>query len=81
MSVTIGKIIINAVKLFFYMVKPALYKSNALKIFKLLNLNHRQNAAIKLALKLFYLNNYSLILDCYTCRLKININRIRLIKG
>jgi hypothetical protein len=38
-GVTIGKIIINAVKMFFYKIKPALYESKALKIFKLLNLN------------------------------------------
>jgi hypothetical protein len=43
MGVTIGKIIINAVKMFSYNIKPALYESKALEILKLLNLNCLKN--------------------------------------
>jgi hypothetical protein len=43
MGVTIGKIIINAVKMFSYNIKPASYESKALEMFKLLNLNCRKN--------------------------------------
>ena len=50
MGVTIRKIIINAVKMFSYMAEPALHESKALEIFKLLNLNSRQNTQLKLLL-------------------------------
>jgi hypothetical protein len=43
MGVTIGKIIINAVKMFSYNIKPASFESKALEMFKLLNLNCRKN--------------------------------------
>ena len=59
MGVTIGKININAVKIFSYMVKPALYESKALEIFKLLNLKSRKNTQLKLMLNIVF---YKLLL-------------------
>jgi len=53
MVVTIGKININAVKMFSYLVKPALYESKALEILKLLNLISRQNTQLKLMLHIY----------------------------
>lgn len=81
MGVTIGKIIINAVKMFSYMVKPALYESKALEIFKLLNLNSRQNTQLKLMLNIYSIKYYCLNLKCYRCILKINMNINQIIEG
>jgi len=81
MGVTIGKIIINAVKMFFYMVKPALYESKALEIFKLLNLNCLKNTQIKLMLNMYFSNYYCLNLKRYRCILKINMNINQKIEG
>ena len=80
-GVTIGKIIINAVKMFFYMVKPALYESKALEIFKLLNLNCLKNTQIKLMLNMYFSNYYCLNLKRYRCILKINMNINQKIEG
>lgn len=71
--VTIGKIIINAVKLFSYRPEQALYESKALEIFKLLNLNSRQNTQLKLMLNINLTNYYCLNLKRYRCILKINM--------
>jgi hypothetical protein len=81
MGVTIGKIIINAVKMFSYMVKPALHESKALEIFKLLNLNCPKNTQIKLMLNIYYSNYYCLNLNSYRYILKINMNINQIIEG
>ena len=80
-GVTIRKIIINAVKMFFYMVKPALYESKALEIFKLLNLNCLKNTQLKLMLNMYFSNYYCLNLKRYRCILKINMNINQKIEG
>jgi len=81
MGVTIGKIIINAVKMFSYMVKPALHESKALEIFKLLNLNCPKNTQIKLMLNIYYSNYCCLNLKSYRYILKINMNINQIIEG
>jgi len=81
MGVTIGKIIINAVKMFSCMVKPALHESKALEIFKLLNLNCPKNTQIKLMLNIYYSNYYCLNLKSYRYILKINMNINQIIEG
>jgi len=81
MVVTIGKININAVKMFSYLIKPALYESKALEILKLLNLNSRQNTQLKLMLTILFIKYYSLNIDCYRYILKINMNINELTKG
>jgi hypothetical protein len=81
MGVTIGKIIINAVKMFFNKIKPALYESKALEIFKLLNLNSRKNTQLKLMLNIYFTNYYCLNLKRYRCILKINMNINQIIEG
>ena len=80
-GVTIRKIIINAVKMFSYMIQPASYESKALKIFKLLNLNSRKNTLLKLMLYMFFIKYYSLNIKCYRCILKINMNKNQIIEG
>jgi len=80
-GVTAGKITINAVKMFSYPLKPALSKSNALEIFKLLNLNSRKNTILKLLLYVLFIKYYCLNIDCYRYRLKINMNINQIIKG
>jgi len=80
-GVTIGKIIINTVKMFSYKIKAASYESKALEIFKLLNLKCRKNTQLKLMLTIYFTTYYCFNLKCYRCILKINMNINQRIEG